>query len=259
MRLRCQLPVLLLLALAAGAGAADAANTDPVPAVTVPRRQQAITIDGKPGDPGWSGAARIQLDRSPFGQDFSELWRERPTTVYLTYDGDGLYLAFDCKKPGPPFSFGTQRDDNLYRGDAVEVFLDAVGDHRQHYELQFNAAGQILDALFLYTGSGPIQPDADGLNTDWGNQWDCREYTMRNLRSAASVQPDGWYVEVAIPARELNRRTGGGPLRPGQRLVGNFLRIEHLGEGRSATANWSSTVPGRPHRSPGRMGELRLE
>ncbi len=228
------------------------------PRVEVPSREGAIVIDGVPGDAGWVKAAKIVLDQSPFGEDHASLWKERGTTVLLTYDKDTFYVAFECRKPSAPRSYGEKRDDNLYKGDAVEIFLDPVGDHKQHFELQFNAANLILDALFLYTGD-TVKYDADGMNPDFGNQWDCREYTMRNLRSAASVLPWGWYVEVAIPAAELMRRAGKRQLPVGMLMRGNFLRIEHYAPEKTATGEWSSTIPGRPHRSPGRMGYIELK
>lgn len=70
----------------------------------------------------------------------------------------------------------------------------------------------------------------------------------------------GWFVEAALPAEELLRRTGRGSFEAGENaLLANFVRYDYAaGKAEPDMVFWSATVSGRPHRSPGRFGTLLL-
>jgi hypothetical protein len=86
---------------------------------------------------------------------------------------------------------------------------------------------------------------------------------MGGLRTAARTVENGWIVDIALPAEVLMRRRPGNRLRP-MKLRANFLRYERLPAGDSTKKrkavfmNWSPVNWGQPHRSPQRMGHVRL-
>ena len=245
--------ILTGLLLAAAGWAAPA-----VPSAEVPFRRGGIAIDGKPGDPGWKNAARIVLAAEPLNQRFGDYWATRPTTVLLAYDETFIYIAFLCRDDRI-VTAGEKHDDALHAGDVAETFIDGTGDYRQFFEIQQNAAGLARDVNYLFTGFNNV-PDEDGYLTDWNNIWEDICCDIRGLRFAGGKLADGsgWFTELAIPAPELLRRSGRRQFAPGMTLRANFVRLDCSGENRSAAVSWSPTVFGRPHRSPGRMGFLKL-
>ena len=74
----------------------------------------------------------------------------------------------------------------------------------------------------------------------------------------ARMQTASFRAKTNLSAPELLRRSGRRQFAPGMTLRANFVRLDCSGENRSAAVSWSPTVFGRPHRSPGRMGFLKL-
>ncbi len=232
---------------------AASAEIPPPPEERIPLRNGDIVIDGKADDPGWRNAAAIRLDRPPFG----ETAQLRPAELRLVWDGAFLYLLFSCSD-ADLLPAGEKRDDPLYAGDAVEIFLDGVGDGRQFYEIQLNPSGLVCDINHFFTGE-TVKLDGNGLYTDWANVWDDPGFELAGLRVAASSDAAGYRVECAIPAAAPLRRLNRRKLAAGDRFRANFIRLDRRADGGTAVGCWSPTVPGRPHRSPGRMGTLILD
>ncbi len=158
---------------------------------------------------------------------------------------------------------------DLYKEDVCELFLAALPDSRQWFEIQVSPRNQTMDVLHLFTGdasrvtpTGRLQPDAVARD-----RWSLREWEASGLRTASGTLLDanaariGWTVEVAIPSALLTKRLGGGPLRPLD-LYANFVRYDHPAaeDGTRSTvfASWSAVESGCPHISPSRLGTLRL-
>lgn len=234
-------------------GLAVSAEVPPPPEARIPFRNGEIAIDGKADDPGWQHAAAIRLDRPPFG----ETTKLRPAEVRMVWDGAFLYLLFSCAD-SDLLPAGEKRDDALHAGDAVEIFLDGVGDGRQFYEIQLNPAGLVCDINHFFTGE-TVKLDGDGLYTDWTNVWDDPGFELAGLRVAAASDAAGYRIECAIPAAAPLRRLNRRKLAAGDRFRANFIRLDRGPDGDCAVGCWSPTVPGRPHRSPGRMGILILD
>ena len=66
------------------------------------------------------------------------LWNDRETILFLTYDENNLYLMAICKDENDQPA-GKKHDDELHRGDAIEIFIDGIGDHKQYLEIQINS------------------------------------------------------------------------------------------------------------------------
>ena len=146
----------------------------------------------------------------------------------------------------------------------AELFIDGTGDRRRFFELQFNPAGLLRGTEHFFTGT-ELRLDADGLWTEWDKVGERQDCILSELRHAAGMLRDGegricgWFVEAALPAEELLRRTGRGSFEAGKRLLANFVRYDYAaGKAEPDMVFWSATVSGRPHRSPGRFGTLLL-
>ena len=250
--------ILAGLLLAWGSASGEVPAVPALPAVSVPFRSGEIAVDGNFGDAGWEKAAKIELAALPLNHQSSDSRRVPPTAVLLTYDENFLYIAFLCEDDRI-VPAGEKYDDALHAGDVVETFIDGIGDHRQFFEIQQNASGLARDVNYLYTGFNTV-PDENGYLTDWNNIWDDLCCNIRNLRFAGRELPDGtgWFTELAIPASELLRRNGKRQFAPGMVLRANFVRLDCVSGDESIAVSWSATVYGRPHRSPGRMGFLKL-
>ena len=236
-----------------------------MPPCSVPYAEVVPSVRADSDDPAWD----LSVGEVPLtalnGVD-TDAWH---TVVAVRWREDALYVRFWCRAPEPPWSpYGQTRDAPHAQGDAVEVFLDPVGDARQVVEIQVGAGNGVFDKLYLLTaepveGEDGILPDAV-LKRD---QWEFPDWDWPGLRSAVApwAGPDGvvgWIVDLALPAEPLLRRAGETSLCAGVTLHAHFVRNawpeSASGDRVFVTFSWADIVPGRPHRSPLRMGTLEL-
>jgi hypothetical protein len=182
------------------------------------------------------------------------------------WDSEFLYIRFECEDDSI-FLSKIGRDEKIYESDAVEIFLDPVGDQRQYFELQHNAAGAVLDILWVASGEperGPNRLYSD--RTRNRELWDSWSWNMTGLRTAANRVTfangkTGWISELALPAAAVLRRLGWRAYGP-MKLRANFVRIDYPAAPASHPAMessaWSRVMHGRPHISPYAMGVLEL-
>jgi hypothetical protein len=178
----------------------------------------------------------------------------------LLWDRSFLYVRFLCGGR-PPRNAQVGRDADLYLGDVVEVFLSRFADVREYFEIQVSPANDVLDLRFAMPAAPEFQ--SDGVLTKNYSlhilQKD-RSWNFVKLRTASRVSGGLWVVDMAIPAREIFRRSAQNELRPGW-LRANFLRYEWVGtRGKRSlvSSNWSVVRQGCPQISPGSLGWLRL-
>ncbi len=161
----------------------------PLSVVRATHATSAIRIDGRLDEEAWKGAGLIEdlTQQSPVSGGVHPF----RTEVRFLLDGDTLYVGFLCRDPEPSrIALHTmQRDGNMDGDDSVAVLLDTFGDRRNGYLFRVNAAGARLDGLI----SGP-----ETFSTDWDGLWD----------AAATRTPEGWSVEIALPAATLRFRPG---------------------------------------------------
>src|ERR1700677_2732929 len=114
----------------------------PLPSITVPETKLAPLLTAKPDDPAWKTATPVILDQASIGTPAALLTNPPPRTeVRLLWDPTALYVRFTCANEAAPYFPPPDSPDaqHIYAGDAVEFFLDPVGDARQWFEFQFNA------------------------------------------------------------------------------------------------------------------------
>jgi lysophospholipase L1-like esterase len=105
------------------------------------------TIDGRLDDPAWEAAAVIE--------HFPAFWRGadtgRGTRARLLWDKDALYFAATMTD-AELRSFGTKRNDTLWKGDVFELFFKPFEDRPAYYEFQVNPKSVILELPFTRRG-----------------------------------------------------------------------------------------------------------
>jgi len=205
------------------------------------RASSPIVIDGLLDDPAWQGAPPVTLVLADTGAE-----PRQGTTAQLLWDDDHLYVAFCCQD-SDIWGVTTERDQDIYNQEVVEVFVDADRDGHGYVEIEVSPLNAALDLFMLYR--------QDRLRGLWG--WD-----SEGLRTAVVVDGDptrrgtadrSWTVEMALPMSDFMTAAHLPPL-PGDVWHLNLYRIDRAKEGDEYSA-WSP--PGRiNYHTPERFGRL---
>jgi len=214
---------LLAMAVAIAAGRAD--DDYPILVYPCPQLDPAPKIDGDLGDACWSRAALVS------GFTFYNKLVPAPvqTSLRMGYDRSYLYVAVRCDEPKMRLvrSIPVPRDSsNVFRQEAIELFVDPMHSHKDYYQLAFCPAGSYYDSA----------------RTE--KAWDSQ------TRMAARELADSWTLEVAIPWADL-----GVAAKPGLVVGFNACRDRHVDKARGWT-NWSQTKAN--FHDPVRFGHLVL-
>ncbi len=150
----------------------------------IPARM-APTIDGHRDDEAWSYATELE---PVVGTMAMQGEVEATTIVHVTYDDSALYIAVRCMEPkmNELEIVGSNRDDSIWLGDSVDVFLQREEGDPYHH-LIVNPANVRWDAKH-------VDVDAD---TSWNTDW-----------QSATLTGDGfWNLEIALPWSALGWQT----------------------------------------------------
>ncbi|HOX36662.1 MAG TPA: sugar-binding protein [Candidatus Brocadiia bacterium] len=172
-------------------------------------------VDGKLDDPAWGKASALEKFLPPASAPSDATPAQ--TKGHVAYDDQALYIALSCaeSEPGKMSIVGNARDDSVWMGDSVDVFLHPAEAPILHFIL--NPRNVQWDASF----NG--QQENLSFNPDW--------------KSAVSVEKDCWNVEIVIPWASIlvNQQKP----RPGQHIRANICRNRcHASE----LSTWSSVV-----------------
>jgi hypothetical protein len=186
MMLRRAMLVIVLLALLASA-AAGAANPGLLP-VAVIKKLAADELAGKTVDQAvW--ARPVSIPR--FEYYVTDYLPTQQTEVRLAYDDSNLYVAYHClDDPSRLKTEVKNRDEEVWRDDAVGIDLDLKHDHETFYRLWSNSVGLEYDAAFLTPGLR--QGD-----TSWNAEW----------TAVGAKCDDGWKLLMTIPFKSLGLST----------------------------------------------------
>jgi hypothetical protein len=157
-----------------------------------------IRLTGKLSDPRWSLATPIELryEVTP-GENTPAPQR---TFVRMLYSQDYVYMGFDCKDSSAASIRAHITDrDKVFDDDFVDAIIDTYGDYQRAYEIVVNPYG-IQGDLLMTSGNEDASFDM---------VWN----------SAASINSDGWTVEIAVPFKSLRF-----PSVPVQRWGVEFIR-----------------------------------
>ncbi len=150
---------------------------------------EAPKIDGDISDPVWSKATRIDefYQTEPVrGAEPSET-----TVVYIAYDENNLYFAFDCRLSQPDQILATvmQRDRELWQDNNIRVYLDPYDSSRDAMAFLVNSLGTQMDILI---------ENNSNFYPEWDTIWDVE----------ARRTDGGWTAEMAIPFRSISYDPG---------------------------------------------------
>ncbi len=184
------LPVWAALAAALPTAAQTGAGA-PVPAptaneVTAVFVETAPRIDGHLDDAAWEGIQPV-TGFIQVGPDDGSPETEH-TEVRVAYDRDNLYFAFACfdREAALIRAQNLERGGRNDRDDHVYIALDTYRDGQNAYLFEMNALGTQDDATIT----------DEALTVD-SFSWDAV------YRSESVIDERGWFMEVAIPFRQL--------------------------------------------------------
>jgi hypothetical protein len=204
-------------------------------------KSDGITIDGSLDEHDW-----IAAQKSP---RFSDLATGRPawldSRAAIMWDDKFLYIGFQLEETDVR-AFLLDRDDEIYRDNDVEVFIDG-GD--SYYELEINAFATIYEVFWIWDDSMKAPKFAlpefnaadrrimklDGIGDHKhprGMRTGILGWDMPGLKWAVAVDGTlndptdvdrGWSVEIAIPWKSLALLAGNRAIPPHD---GNIWRID---------------------------------
>lgn len=181
------------------------------PVVSVPFINNSPVIDGIVDKREWFSAAKI----SSLLDYYTGLKTDDKTFIYLAYDKEKLYVAFQFERPKNaliPRADVTERDKGPGQDDVFEMFLDVEHNHTRH----FNFGGNVKS--IFWDGIG-----RPGVDKSWNGNWQYR----------ARVTDFGWEGEISISFKDLGIETP----KPGTIWGADFVRNEKTPADRLAT--WS--------------------
>ncbi len=193
--------------------------------------------------------------------------RSPATEIRMLWDADALYVFFTCWDERIDFNEALVRDDNLFKYDVCELFIDPVGDARQWIEIQVSPNGQILDLVYFLTTAPEYQKGErltetvlqKGLQRD--RKWNAEGLEVATGQVIRDGLPVAWTVEMAIPASTLLALRGMRSFEE-MSLRLNLVRYdwdqEASGKRTRNQFNWVPVLSGCPHISPKNMGFIHL-
>jgi hypothetical protein len=214
---------------------------DLVPVYRCHRADGPITIDGILDDAAWERAEAVALLTADAG-----VAPRQSTTARLLWDVVNLYVAFECEDDDI-WGTTTERDQDIYMQEVVEVFVDAASSGTAYVEIEVSPLNAVLDLFMLWRD--------DRRRGLWG--WD-----SVGLQTAVTVDGDPWRrgtadrrwtVEMAIPMVDFEMAPHLPP-ETGDTWRMNLYRIDRGVRGTEYSA-WSPPRRLNYH-TPSRFGVL---
>src|SRR5688572_5517952 len=142
-------------------------SRDLPPTYACARAEGAIEIDGAIDDAAWKGAAWTVDFIDIIGSTAAQPPPLR-TRAKLLWDDEHLYVAAELTEPRLAATI-RQRDEQLYREQAFELFFDPGGDGRDYLELQINPLNTVcdlaMDKPYRDKGKANVAFDVTGLRS----------------------------------------------------------------------------------------------
>jgi hypothetical protein len=126
----------------------------------------------------------------------------RPTTAYLSYDDENLYVAFVCKDDPKLIRARLTKHDQIVSDDRTIVTLDTFNDRRRHYWFNVNPYGVQEDGISV---------SGEGAYSNWDTLW----------HSDAKITEDAYVTLHVIPFKSI--RFPSAPQQTWGLVVGRFI------------------------------------
>ncbi|MBN1400206.1 MAG: carbohydrate-binding family 9-like protein [Anaerolineae bacterium] len=203
-----------------------------------------IVIDGRLDEAAWADAQAVSLLLADSGAG-----PRQETIARLLWDDDYLYVSFLCQDRDI-WGITTERDQDIYNQEVVEVFVDADRDDRGYVEIEVSPLNAVLDLFMLNNGT-----HRKGL-WDWNSEGLLTAVSVDGDPSRRESADRSWTVEMAIPMADFLTAPHVPP-EVGDVWHLNLYRIDRGEDGDEYSA-WSS--PGRiNYHTPERFGCLVFE
>lgn len=200
----------------------------------------APVIDGSPNDEAWQLAKRISLRKNRSGDQVSDSLLT--SSVKSCYDTDKLYFLFICRDPDVWTSY-TERDDYLWKEEAVEVFIDVDEEPENYVEIEVSPANVLFDSYIVDPQN--IDVTATALFNLPGIETAVHVNGTLNKRNDID---ESWTVEIAIPFEDLTTGLTKKITKETEIKI-NFYRLD-MNEGMDRGAYAWSPTGGSFHRPP---------
>ena len=186
----------------------------------------APAIDGQLGDAVWKRSGALDAFAPYVTVKQAEV--QARTLAWLAYDEDYLYVAIECLEPKMDAlqSIGAARDQDIWLGDSVDVFLAPGPKRSPYFHIILNPDGARWDAH---------RQESDQLS--WNPEY----------QSATYKGADYWTLEMAVPWSAMDMSAP----KPGDHLFANICRQRM--PSREHTS-WSQCISGFVE--PGSFGTL---
>lgn len=225
------------------AGAADTAAADKPKYSLRPATAEdvaEIVIDGKLDEEIWSKVPPARL--APFGNA-----EKQQTTVKMLLAPDALYVAAQMEDR---HIWGTlkNRDDETWREEVLEMFLDPDGNGEDYLELQITPHNTIFDARFatrLGTGSGTREEQIAAAKA-WNLEGLVSAVHIEGTLDDPSDQDQSWSVELRLPLASIPGLADKTPAA-GDAWAVNFYRFDRPQDGTTWAYAWSTAPRGDFH------------
>jgi hypothetical protein len=217
-------------------GAAAQTATEPPPtvyngragatAVTVPRLDAVIRVDGSLDEAAWHAAALL----TGFSQylPVDRLAAADSTEVYVFYTATAIYFGIRAFEPHGAVQATLAERDRVQGDDHIDIILDTFNDGRRALLFSVNALGVQADGIV--TDGTESRGSSDVRSLDFSPDFVFESY--------GRITTDGYEVEVRIPFRSL-RFPSDGVQTWGLNIV---RRVQHSGHAQS----WTPVERNRP-------------
>jgi hypothetical protein len=166
-------------------GRIGAQEVDP-PRIPAHKLSKPPVIDGIIDPEEWAEALVIRDFWFPTRQQKGAF----PTTAYLGYTHDAIYVAFECEDPQPDQirAQETKRGGTMENDDVVSVLIEPQCKRMEPYWFEVNPLGTQLENI----------PGGSTENIRWRGDWEAK----------ARIHERGWSAEFRIPFRILRYPSG---------------------------------------------------
>jgi hypothetical protein len=166
-----------------------------IPQVYATRTDTAVVIDGILDDNIWDLTKPLQLKENYTTSLVSD--SSKQTFVRVCYDSLNLYISFECKDQD---IWGTysERDQHLWKEEAVEVFIDVNEIENDYFEIEVSPKNILFDSYIVDPQNIDIFATSK-LNLPG-------IYTAVSVRGTLNQRKDKdstWTAEILIPFSDL--------------------------------------------------------
>ena len=188
------------------------------PSVVAVHTPMPLKLDGKLKEEIYQKAAKVYLKNSIDKREIGDPNYE--SYAQVAYDDRYLYVAFSCMDQDIHSSF-TQRDEHLWKEEAVEFFIDTDEAPNNYLEFEVSPRNVLYDSYIVDPKNIDVPAtsklDLEGIQT---------AVYVEGTVNQRQDEDQRWTVEMAIPFAEMVEDFTPELLKEASWKV-NFYRINH--------------------------------